>query len=263
MICLKCAIAIDDSTAKTYIRCDGCNRPIHTSCSDLTTNELKCLDLRPNSRRRIKYICVECEQGISQLPKLLSLIADLKDEISKLKEFNTNLSLKSSTSTPKDNSISLSAKEEIIQEITERSKRANNLIIYRVVENGTTKIEQLEQDTALIQSLTSDLGLGDQQIKPIRLGKFDRSRQPLSRPIKVHFSSPEIVHNIVRKFKTLRTNDKYSALAVSYDRTPKQAELYKAVKNDLNTRLQHGESNLKIIYRNGTPTIVSSDRPEN
>ncbi|KAJ3661979.1 hypothetical protein Zmor_006349 [Zophobas morio] len=118
MICLKCAIAIDDSTAKTYIRCDGCNRPIHTSCSDLTTNELKCLDLRPNSRRRIKYICVECEQGISQ-------------------------------------------------------------------------------DTGLIQSLTSDLGLGDQQIKPIRLGKFDRSRQPLSRPIRVHLSSPEIVHNIV------------------------------------------------------------------
>ncbi|KAJ3652694.1 hypothetical protein Zmor_018637 [Zophobas morio] len=239
MICAKCAIAIDDSTAKSYIRCDGCNRLIHTSCSDLTTNELKCLDLRPNSRSRIKYICVECEQGISQLPKLLSLIADLKDEISKLKEFNTNFSVKSSTSTPKDNSISLSslsAREDIIQEITERNNGANNLIISYVVENGTIKIEQLEQDTALIQSLTSDLGLGDQQIKPIRLGKFDLSRQPLSRPIKVHFSSPEIVHNIVRKFETLRTNNKYSALAVSYDRTLKQAELYKAVKDDLNTR---------------------------
>lgn len=258
--CLKCKDPVNENQTKSFIKCDGCERPVHVNCSDLSAAEIKCFELRPNSKRRFKYICMDCEQGLHQLPKILSLVTDLKQEINKLNEKIENISNPVSSNT----SLSPMVMEEIISEISERNKRSSNLLIYGVTEAGSSKKEQSDLDCTLISDILNNLGSSaTQQIKPVRLGKYDASNTVRSRPIKVNLFSADLVQNVIRNVKKLKGLQKFSALAFSYDRTPRQIELYKTVKQELLMRLQNGEENLKIIYRNGVPTIINQSHSEN
>lgn len=257
MFCLKCNLAI--TANEKFIKCDGCNRSVHTNnCSELTSAELKSLELRPSSKRRIKYICVDCEQGVHQIPKLISLINDLKDEIRIMKENYSALIDSRSVHAPSD----ALASEEIINEVMERNIRSNNIIVYGVPEQGRTKQEQLELDTVLIGGITTELGLTEETIKPVRLGRFDRAGNVRSRPMKVRLSTADAVQNVLRKFHKLKSSTvsgQYSSINVTPDRTPKQIAFYKALKSELDGRVQGGERNLKIRYRNGIPRIICSE----
>ncbi|KAJ3644313.1 hypothetical protein Zmor_026979 [Zophobas morio] len=262
MICLKCSSNIDENNPKSFIKCNGCNRPVHinSTCSDLTANEIKCFsELRPNNKRRIKYICLECDQGLHQLPKLLSLVKELREEISQLKELNKSSSTNLSTINQNNNLISTTAFEEIIHEISERNKRANNFILYNSKDQFDSKQDRIEHDTCLVKTLLADLNIQEQEVNPIRLGKFDRTKQSLSRPIKVQLSSKQDVLTVITKFKKLKESPNYASLSVFFDRTPRQSAFYKSVKRDLDTRIQNSETNLRIKYHNGVPTIVSEN----
>ncbi|KAJ3660024.1 hypothetical protein Zmor_011680 [Zophobas morio] len=252
MSCLKCGTNIQESIPKSYVKCDGCSRPIHATCSELTAADLKCLELRSNTKRRIKYICIECEQGLHQIPKIMSLLTELKNEITQLKEANANPINVVAT----NNLLSSQAMEEIVNEISERDKRANNLIIFNSMESGISKQEQVDQDTTLVSDIISIVGLTE-EVKPVRLGKFDGSKQHRSRPIRVRLSSSNAVHTVIRNAKKIRAVETFSALSVSFDRTPRELNFYKSVKEELNTRRLNGETNLQIKYRNGIPAIVS------
>lgn len=256
MSCIKCNIIINEKNDK-FIKCDGCNRSIHIICSELSDAEIKCFTLRPNSRRRIKYICIECEQGVHQIPKLITLINDLKDEIRNLKVQYNELSNAASTSKTLNASPSNAlSSEELISEIYERNKRSQNIIFYGSPEDGTSKQDQMQRDTTTVNNVLAEVGVVVDGMKPIRLGRFDATKQHRSRPIRVRLSSSEDVFAVIRKFKKLKTVERFSRLSVSTDRTPQQVAAYKAVKSDLTTRLARGESNLTIKYRNGVPTIV-------
>lgn len=254
MNCLKCNGVIDETKEKS-IKCDGCGRLLHITCSELSTNELKCYELRPSSKRRLKYICIDCEQGVHQIPKLISMIAGLTEDVRKLKEEAV------AGCGPSMVSQSMVNSEEIISEMMERSRRSANLIIYGVLEAGSTKQEQATQDAGMIRELLNELEIPEENIKPYRLGKYDATKQLRSRPIRVKLSSSEAVQRVMQKFYKVKSAErfsKFSKLSVSPDRTPHQIAYYKAVKADLNTRLGKGETNIKIKYMNGVPTIVSS-----
>lgn len=256
MSCIKCNLAINEKTEK-FIKCDGCNRSVHILCSELTDAEIKCLALRPSSRRRIKYLCVDCEQGIHQIPKLISLVNDLKDEVRNLKEKYAELNDCASSSAVAPSNISnVMASEEIINEVFERNKRSQNIIIYNSTEEGTSKQDQIRRDVIAVQKLFQEVGVDGQQIKPIRLGKFDSTKDRRARPIKVHLSSTDDVFKVLRKFNQTKGNTQFSDLSVSPDRTPKQIAVFRAVRSELLGRIAEGETNLKIKYRNGIPTIV-------
>lgn len=252
MDCLKCKLTIDTSKDKV-IKCDGCSRTLHDTCSDLSSTEIKCYELR-SSKRRMKYICIDCEKGFHQIPKLIAMISELKDEINKLKEnqIASNLNMKNSP-------IPQSTTEEIISEMLERSKRSTNIIIYGSVETGKSKQEQVQQDTTTVQDLLTHLNVSDSNIKPFRLGKCDTSRTVRSRPIKIQLSSPDTVLYVLRKFKTIKSMEKFSKLSLSSDRTPRQIAYYKSIKSDLDARTEKGESNLTIKYINSVPVITSSE----
>ncbi|KAI4458921.1 zinc finger fyve/phd-type [Holotrichia oblita] len=256
MSCIKCKLAVNEK-AEQVIRCDGCNRTIHILCSELTDAEIKCLALRPSSRRRIKYLCVDCEQGVHQIPKLITLINDLKEEIRHMKEKYAELTICSTSSTGASSNISnVMASEEVINEVFERNKRSHNIIIYNSTEGGSSKQDQVQRDVLLVQKLLQEVGVDGGQIKPIRLGKFDSTKDRSSRLIKVRLSATEDVFKVLRKFNQIKSNSQFSDLSVSPDRTPKQIAIFKSVKSELLTRIAEGESNLKIKYRNGIPTIV-------
>lgn len=129
MSCIKYNLAINEKSAK-FIKCDGWNRSIHILCAELTDVEIKCLAFRPSSRRRIKYLCVACEQGVHQIPKLITLENDLKEEIRHMKEKNGELPIRSSSFAVAPSNISnVVVSEEIINEVLEGNKRSHNIMI--------------------------------------------------------------------------------------------------------------------------------------
>ena len=110
-----------------------------------------------------------------------------------------------------------------------------------------------------MKTLLADLNIQEQEVNPIRLGKFDRTKQSLSRPIKVQLSSKQDVLTVITKFKKLKESPNYASLSVFFDRTPRQSAFYKSVKRDLDTRIQNSETNLRSKYHNDVPTIVSEN----
>lgn len=255
MNCLKCNVNTNPSVDK-LINCDGCNRPVHISCSDLTATELKCYELR-SSKRRLKYICVDCEQGVHQIPKLIGLINELRSDLEKMKDKLNNLDNQSINHVP--SSLSLTATEEIVHEIHERNKRANNFMIYKLTETGTSKENQNEKDTLFVNNLLNRLEVSSSCISVHRMGKFDATKAQRSRPIKIRLESSDSVMNVLKKFKTIKNDELYSNISISPDRTPNQVALYRETKNKLSKRLEEGETNLKIKYQNGIPSIVVSE----
>ena len=249
MLCLKCSVVINQENER-FIKCDGCSRPIHVNCSELSPAELKCFDLRSNSKRKIKYICIECEQGVHQIPKLISMINDLKSELRELK---------SQITAPTQPSSSLSGVEEIMEEIAERNKRSFNVLVFGSVELGRTRKEQLEMDSALACDLMDSLDVSRDAVKPISVGKYDSTKSPRTRPIKMRMSCPDDVLRVIRKFKSLKSITRFSGISVGFDRTPNQIAYYRSVRTELDARVANGETNLSIRYRNNIPSIVRSE----
>lgn len=254
MSCIKCKLIIDERSDK-FIKCDICNRSIHIICSELSDAEIKCFTLRPTSRRRVKYICFECEQNVNQIPKLITLIGELQKELKNLNDRFTDL--KNSTVMNASPSVLVST-EEIISEMYDRNRRAQNIIVYGSLEEGNSKHEQIQKDVATVQDLLTEVGVDCDQLKPMRLGRFDASVQQRSRPIRVRLLSSDDVFKVLRKFKNVKNHPRLVNLSVSVDRTPRQIALYRAIKSELAERISNGETNLKIKYRNGSPTIIQA-----
>lgn len=195
----------------------------------------------------MKYICIFCEQGVYQIPTLVSMISDLKEEIRKLKD--SQLSYESNKPP--------AATEEIIGEMLERNKRSANMIIFGSEKKFSSKAEQVLHGEGLVRDVLNECNITDDNIEPIRLGKFDPSRQVRRRPIKVKLSSRDVVKRVLRRFNKFKSNEKFAGLSVNSDRTPRQLAYFKSVRSELNVRMNNGESNLKIKYINGVPTISS------
>ena len=89
----------------------------------------------------------------------------------------------------------------------------------------------------------------------MRLGKWDSTNTNLARPIKLRFQEAAIATNFMKASKNLKMMDQWRSLSIARDNTPKQREMYRSVKAELNSRINKGETNLKIIYKNGVPVI--------
>nr|CAI5856932.1 unnamed protein product [Callosobruchus analis] len=160
MECVKCKTSNNEPS----LRCDSCESLVHHDCSGLSASELKVMTLR--SRRILKYYCDDCPLGLKLLPKLVKKVEELISEVKKLK---------ASFVAPIDTSGQ--DFEEVLHEIEERNSRKFNIILYGVTENkDATRQQQEFQDLAEINKILEFLSPDTStNVKPIRLGKFDRT----------------------------------------------------------------------------------------
>lgn len=87
-----------------------------------------------------------------------------------------------------------------------------------------------------------------------RIGTYIQNK---IRPMKIVLQSEKDVHIIIRNTKKLRGATDYGNISVTFDRTPKQLSRYKSLQVELRERVASGESNLKLRYVSGVPTIVT------
>nr|CAI5837795.1 unnamed protein product [Callosobruchus analis] len=202
------------------------------------------------SSKGLDWSCPTCRSFGSELKGLKSLILQLQSELRELKGNRTD-------AFPSD-PLQF---EEIVEEVNKRNLRKSNVIIF-----GLDEVNQEEPPenrsardgvavSKVFRAIDSEFDVPN--IKPIRLGSF---RPGSNRPVKIVLRNEDEVRRIISKAKTLRSHKdfKNKKIYLSYDRTPRQVEYYKQLKQELEVRKQAGEMNLKIKYVNGIPKIVSN-----
>lgn len=150
----------------------------------------------------------------------------------------------------------VSVADDIIAEISERQKRSKNVMLYGVQENQVLPVvERNRVDAQAVESLFAFL-LDNKAVSILSIRRVGRMTAGRVRPLKIALSSDGDVGALLSNASKLKTSGGYKDVFMSIDRTPKQQEAYRAVKKELQARIQNGENNLTIRYVKGTPTIV-------
>lgn len=142
-------------------------------------------------------------------------------------------------------------------EIFDRIKRANNLVMRNVPEN-----ENESSDRSIILDIISRISEGSAShvLSVRRLGQV---RQGAFRPVKIEFSNLAAPSNILRHKRILSTVEIYKKVSIDSDKTPLQIKHLRDLRRELHTRRSSGESDLTIRYKKGIPSITtlsSSDK---
>lgn len=254
--CANCLVPIKANVCTTH--CDACQSPLHLSCTGLTENDIK---LTRSKSKSFKVVCSTCDKNMTCFKDLKSLVGNLRSEFTLLLENlrrEMQQQLDDIKSTLNEGKLVAPPVEEVIEEVMERQKRSRNVIMFNIPEQQ----EKMDRARRLDNERTFVLGVLDvvnkdcnaSDVTIARLGKYNASR---TRPVRVTFKNDSDVHRAIRGAKNLKENGNYSNVRLSFDRTPKQIELYGNVKRQLDERKRNGEQNLGIRYRNGNPIIVN------
>lgn len=239
----KCCNQLYDNLL--FVTCCICKEKYKNTCVDITSNELRIL----NSQKGYDWTCSKCRVIGNDLKELKALIISLQNDIKQLKAGNVQLE------TNPDADF-----EDILMEISDRQKRKNNIILFNVPEQDQSKpvTEQRESDKQEVMDILSivDPSALEANVKPIRLGVFSESR---TRPIKLSFQNEDTARKFLKNAKKIKTNAKYKNVNFSADKTKKQIEYYKKIKQELNDKINAGETNCRIKYINNVPRIVSEN----
>ncbi|KAJ3663951.1 hypothetical protein Zmor_008164 [Zophobas morio] len=259
-ICFNCNIII--KSVSGTINCDGCQGPLHLSCVGLNNKEA--VKWTRSNSKNIKVVCNACNTNVNLFKDFKTLISSLETQFSstiqKLKEeFQAQITdLKSTiTITPQPDKYDF---EDIVQEITEREKRKCNIVLFGVAEQPPhfTKDQRQEEDKGIVGDIMKEVGSNIQTTnsKIHRLGRYSENN-PRPRPIKVILSNEMEAHDIIQKAKKIKSVERFKDIFLSYDKTPRQIDYYKKIKQELTERTAKGEANLRIRYSNGVPRIVT------
>ena len=264
MNCRNCFRLIANQERTT--NCDSCQGKMHIACVGFTDHEF--VTTRQKSKS-IKFVCNSCSTNMSQFKDLKGLITSIQTEfmcsINKLREeFNEQMQgLRSSFGCDRAAPVSAVQFEEVVQEINDRRNRENNVMVFGVVEtSAAAESGGPNSDDAAVSDVVHKLIPSfEGEMRVVRVGRR-RSDDGKPRPVKVTFSSRSIVSELIRKAKGLKDCPEYARVSVAYDRTPRQMQYFREVKDDMKRRMEAGEADLRIRYFNGIPRVISTSNPD-
>lgn len=253
--CEICSHNINTNSSK--YRCGGeCNKFVHGKC--WKSNDVwKCSDCRNLISREdnvpITMACFKTtinqlkddiiaafEVRFTALENKMKFIEDrqvrLENEIKEIKSSKFN----NSNDTLCD----------IINEMEDIKVKSKNAMIFNIDEpNGSDLSEKIKLDTAFINNIVVERGLGVKPIKVLRIGKQQSNR---NRPIKIICESENDAVQLLRS----NASDILPNFKFRSDKTQRQREYFQEIRNELNRRKQNGETNIVIKYRNSIPYIA-------
>lgn len=213
------------------------------------------------SETKINKLDDEVNQINSGIEKLRSSIdVRLSNIESRVDEFETKLK----TLEERDSSASLDF-EEVIGEMSDRNRRALNVILYNLPECKSTDVTaRINSDKGLLLELAQTIGfdLNTDNIKINKIGKFSKNKV---RPTKVTFKTITQVSSFLDSFAKANlkeNNGTFSNVGISRDRTERERRLLSSLREQIQQRTQEGEQNLTIKFKNGVPAIVSKPKNE-
>lgn len=239
--CAKCGKPPTDK--KLSVNCDSCKSLLCGDCHGMSPTEVRVFELK-TVPRVMTFLCGDCKSALSQLPLIMKKLNELTEEVQQLRMRQSML-----------------ATESAIKEINERANRSSNIIIYDVPESVSDMVdERKEHDrrecTAVVQTITKRVKLDN--IKLFRLGAPKKDANVRPRPLKV------VLHSKGDALEILRNRTKLGKpSSITADLTPMQREYMKYLREELNKRMNDGETDITIKYIRGYPTIVKNNFQKN
>lgn len=247
MGCIRCNT--EESDQGSLMSCDSCLRTLHKKCSGLCSSEIKVMELK--GRRRLKFYCDECMEGLLQVPKLIKIVEELKSEIATMRE---GAGADQRDLPPRQLSV-LGGDEDLVSEMMDRQSRLSNVIIAGVKEpSRNTGAERKAEDSETVRGVLHNTGLDTNNFRLFRLGRFSANK---NRPIKVVLNSIESAKYVLKN----RQKINIPGVRIFGDQTKSQREYYKKVECQLQELVDAGDETKVIRYIHGRPTIVTRTTP--
>lgn len=151
------------------------------------------------------------------------------------------------------------ANEELFQEYRDREQRRSNIIIFGQPEPTSDDIHDADSVNSILCSLCSNFDVSN-IIEVLRIGNIQNQNSNNAvirpRPLKVRFKNTTSPVEVFKQCNKLKNNAQLRHLTITSDKTAKQMQLYKSVKEQFAQRKNSGETNIKIGHVKGVPTIV-------
>lgn len=194
-----------------------------------------------------------------RLDTLTSRLDTLANEITILRTKVDTIDTRVVALESKSQSTSIS---DIVQELTARERCKSNLIVHGLPEStATVTSSMLADDKTAINTILTKMSIEPTiDYKLIRLGR----QSPTShRPIKLIFNGPDISAQVLSKFRLIKSRPDFPPhFSIVRDKTALEREKLKACHQELDRRVQSGENDLTIAYRNGIPSVLKT-HPKN
>jgi hypothetical protein len=192
---------------------------------------------------------------INEQQNLKSDVGDLKAATSnidkRIEALNTEINSLQNQLKPTTSSHTTLNCEELITEMTERNLRAKNIIVIGIPESiSNAAPERLEYDKREVTKIIKAVDEAcSEPERTIRLGKH---KPGISRPLKVCFQAEITAKKILRNKNAVNLDN----IKIYSDQTVSQRIYLKNLKEELNTRIANGESDLLIKYVKDIPRII-------
>lgn len=227
----------------------------NSQLNNLTQCTTECQIKSKASEVEITYLKLLNREVVDKNDVLKSNNSLLTQRIDRLESDLKSMTVPGVSDTTNQHPIQKSLLDGLLYEYQDRENRKNNFIVFNCPESTQDPkqvvIQVIEHCTQMPPSEFSD------HIKVFRLGKVTPNK---NRPLKVVCNSRDLSSKLLRNFKQLKTKASLKHLSVGDDKTQYQLEEYNRLKRVMADRIRAGESNLKIIYNNGIPKIISINK---
>ena len=283
--CKICRKVVDSGPKSEAVECDRCSAWVHFNCSKLGREEYEYLTNHPHTQ--MLWFCKTCraemketrdvkgdrlaQQGakIDSFTEVINSIqkqmSDLKGEMTKVVKNTTDNGWTEVTSNggtsrgPTQMQIQVS---EALEDQKEKEEKRNNIILFNVPETiKSDEKTEFSQDLETIKEIISvvhpnadTVALSGKNV--MRLGG---RRDGKVRPIKIQFQEDFTKGKVFRNSAKLRNSEKYGKVNISGDKTKKELEADRLLREKLMAaRLEKPDDDL-IIYRGNI--IPRRERP--
>ncbi len=288
LVCTKCKKQFSDKNDK-LIECERCCKWWCANCCNYTDTEYEVLSRRPE----IHWFCDECQAPVITavqtdkeieercnfyMDKLTSRLETIEKDLVKkadqsqlqtLEEQVRNIEKRVQADNRENKSDAIPELEAKVRQHLaemERDKAASesrraNFIMYDIPEHDSEDgNERKREDTTKLTNILQRLKLGNKQPKVVnRLGRREQGK---TRPLKIIMPNENDKVDVLKKIQSLKKSDNADEkqlvqdLRIAPDRTKKEREDYKKLRQELDERKSKGEENL--IIRNNR--IIKKDQ---
>ena len=257
--CAKCTIQIGDD--QDTIECFKCLKWNHKDCTELTDAEYEILTRGGES---LLWQCEQCiltgtkerEAGLKteqKLDRLVKLIQEMAERLERLEG-----AAMGKTMEDKIEEVVKVRVTEMMEESREKEARKLNIIIANLPESEAHTIEEKKrEDRDRVRTMVSKICevQGGDLDNPIRMGPTMVGRNVRPRLLRMTAKNEQVKEEIMRNVYSLNAGVPFDQrVYINNDSTPQERMKYRALKEELNRRMEAGERdivirNLKIVKR--------------
>ena len=274
--CHRCKKGFEDGALS--IQCDRCSEWFHLGCTKLSKAQFNFLGKCNNNE--LLWFCDPCKiddkdqfhPGAAIAQQAIKLEA-LTQIVITLQQQNSVIINKLTKEKSEDDQIQVHVKE-YLNEQNELNDIKNNLILFNLpeAENNDGEIPE-ETDLKITKEIfecvdnTVDTSKFDTS-KVFRMGKRRQGNNIGPRPIKIILNSSSEKSKILSKTKKLRDSSSFGQVRISVDRTKKEREQYRQLKNRCDElRKESGEDYVifrgECVVRDKIPNIIKNSKRVN